>query len=286
MFQITEIIEGTVVKRPSKLIKTPYVADVMIYNISHTEMREVITHSASLGCCGLADANACVLLSEITTTSQSKKPIKCSHRIYLSVHKEGENEVVIGIYPKLAENLAEIALNQNLLSWLNNVVSYKRESVIKNKDLGVDSRFDFSGIDSSNRPFIMEIKAVPLADYEDISSKERKKKSYDGYDFNSKIAYFPDGYRKKASDTISPRALKHIQELEILKLNNPNMRCILCYVIQRADVNMFTTSINDPEYKEAVNKAYHSGVEIMTIVIKWDRDGKAHFVRDDLPIRL
>lgn len=286
MFQIQQIIEGTVVKRPSKLIKTPYVADVLIDAHSETTMREVITHSASLGCCGLADATACVLLTEITATSQSKKPIKCSHRIYLSVHKEGENEVVVGIYPKLAENLAEIAINQNLLSWLNNVISYKRETVVKNKDLGVDSRFDFSGIDSNNRPFIMEIKAVPLADYEDISSKERKKKNYNGYDFNSKVAYFPDGYRKKPGDTISPRALKHIQELEILKLDNPNMRCILCYVIQRADVDRFTTSINDPEYKSAVKKAQCSGVEIMSMVIRWDREGKAHFVRDDLPMLL
>jgi hypothetical protein len=37
------------------------------------------------------------------------------------------------------------------------------------------------------------------------------------YDVNSKIGYFPDGYRKKQSETISPRALKHIKELTALK---------------------------------------------------------------------
>ena len=157
---------------------------------------------------------------------------------------------------------------------------------MKNAELGVDSRFDFSGIDSNHNPFIMEIKNVPLADYEDISSKERKKMKFEGRDFNSKVAYFPDGYRKKTTDTVSPRALKHIRELEIIKINTPNTRCILCYVIQRADVNRFTTSIIDPEYKSAVKQAYESGVEIITMVIKWTRDGKAHFVRDDLPILL
>jgi DNA-binding sugar fermentation-stimulating protein len=148
MFQIPNLIEGTVVKRPSKMIKTPYVADVMIHGDSESESREVITHSASLGCCGLADANAVVLMCDIVSTSASKKEIKCSHRIYLSVHREGEHEVLVGIYPKLAENLVENALKQNLLSSLRNLVSYKRETVIKNAELGVDSRFDFSGMDS------------------------------------------------------------------------------------------------------------------------------------------
>jgi DNA-binding sugar fermentation-stimulating protein len=288
MFQIQNLIEGTVVKRPSKMIKTPYVADVLIYNenTSDCKPQEVITHSASLGCCGLADANANVLLSEIVSTSSSKKEVKCSHRIYLSIHKEGIHEELVGIYPKLAENLVENALKQNLLSSLQNVISFRRETVIKNKELGIDSRFDFSGIDSNNNSFIMEIKNVPLADYEDIPSKERKKMNFEGRDFNSKVAYFPDGYRKKVTDTVSPRALKHIQELEIIKKNTPNMRCILCYVIQRSDVNRFTTSIIDPEYKSAVKKAYDSGVEILTMVVKWTRDGKAHFVRDDLPILL
>jgi len=281
MLQINGLIEGTVVKRPSRMIKTPYVADVII---NEKDKTEVIAHSASLGCCGLADANAHVLLSEINTSS--KKSVKCSHRIYLSIHKEGENEEIIGIYPKLAENLVESALKEGLLSSLKNVKSWVRETVIKVEELGLDSRFDFTGIDANNVPFIMEIKNVPLADYEDVCSKERKKMNFEGRDFNSKVAYFPDGYRKKNTDPVSPRALKHIRELETIHLNAPNIRCILCYVIQRSDVNRFTTSVIDPEYKAAVKKAHESGVEIITMVVKWSLDGKATFIRDDLPILL
>lgn len=284
MLHLENLIEGTVVKRPSKMIKTPYVADVLINGGVEDEKKEVISHSASLGCCGLADKDARVLMSEII--SSSKKEVKCSHRIYLSIHKEGENEVVVGIYPKLAENLAEAALRQNLLSSLQNVKRWRRETVIQNEELGIDSRFDFSGIDGNNRPFLMEIKNVPLADYEDVSSKERKTMNFEGRDFNSKVAYFPDGYRKKGSDPISPRALKHIRELEIIVNTKTKTRCILCFVIQRDDVNRFTTSCIDPEYKAAVKSAHESGVEIMTMVIKWTREGEAIFVRDDLPILL
>lgn len=284
MMQLQDLIEGKVIKRPSKFIKTPYVADVLINENSETKRKEVISHSASLGCCGLADTNASVLLTEITTSS--KKDVKCSHRIYLSIHKEGIHEEIIGIYPKLAEELVNIALRQNLLSALKNLKSWRRETTIKISSLGVDSRFDFSGLDENGNPFIMEIKNVPLADYEDVSAKDRKKMNFEGRDFNSKVGYFPDGFRKKKSDPVSPRALKHVRELESIHLSDPRIRCILCFVIQRADVNRFTTSIIDPEYKASVKKAHESGVEILTMVVKWSKDGRAQFVRDDLPILL
>jgi DNA-binding sugar fermentation-stimulating protein len=202
----------------------------------------------------------------------------------LSVHREGEHEELVGIYPKLAENLVENALKQNLLSSLKDVQSFKRETVIKNQELGIDSRFDFSGIDSNDNPFIMEIKNVPLADYEDITSKERKNKNYDNYDVNSKIGYFPDGYRKKQSETISPRALKHIKELTALKNMYENTRCLMCYVIQRTDVASFQPSVIDPQYREAFYEARRNGVEIIVLVVGWNRNGEAFFIRDDLPI--
>jgi DNA-binding sugar fermentation-stimulating protein len=58
----------------------------------------------------------------------------------------------------------------------------------------------------------------------------------------------------------------------------------MCYVIQRTDVDRFTISVIDPEYKEAVKVAIENGVEIITMVIQWTPDGAAYFVRDDLPI--
>ena len=147
----------------------------------------------------------------------------------------------------------------------------------------VDSRFDFAGIDCNNIPFIMEVKNVPLADYEDICSKDRKKMCYDDRAYDSKVAYFPDGYRKKSSEPVSPRALKHIRELTLIKKESIT-RCIMCYVIQRPDVNCFQPSIIDPQYRQAVKEAIEAGVEIITLVIKWTRDGEAYFIKDDLDI--
>ena len=287
LMKIDNLVEGKIIKRPSKYIKTPYVADILCDN------NEVLGHTASLGCCGLADVNAIVLISlspESKSKPKNKANMKCSHTVYLSVLKDNEKNIeqIIGIHPKLAESLTEAALTTNSLTKLQNIIKYKRETAIYIKDK-IDSRFDFTGIDKDGIPFIMEVKNVPLADYEDVTAKERAKMDFSDRDFNSKVAYFPDGYRKKSSDPVSPRALKHIRELTIIKkeslaTDSQNIRCIMCYVIQRTDVNRFQPSIIDPEYREAFTEAVEAGVEIITMVVSWNRNGEATFIRDDLPL--
>ena len=58
----------------------------------------------------------------------------------------------------------------------------------------------------------------------------------------------------------------------------------MCYVIQRTDVCCFQPSIIDPWYRQAVKEGIEAGVEIITLVVGWNRNGEAHFIRDDLPI--
>ena len=287
LMSIDNLIEGKIVKRPSKMIKSPYVADIIpitSFDNKINENKEILGHTASLGCCGLADTGATILMTKIKQKAKDDGKIRCEYRVYLSsfIDKERNQETIVGIHPKLAEELTEQALNKNYLSKLQNVKAYKRETVLFVKDK-VDSRFDFSGIDENGIPFIMEVKNVPLADYEDITAVERKKRNYDNRGFGSKVAYFPDGYRKKTSDPVSPRALKHIRELTLIKKESKT-RCIMCYVIQRTDVDRFTVSVIDPEYKEAVRFALENGVEIITMVVEWTREGQAYFIRDDLPI--
>ena len=126
---------------------------------------------------------------------------------------------------------------------------------------------DFAGVDENNVPFILEVKSVPLC----ITNPD-----------STKIAYFPEGYRKKKGDVVSPRALKHIQELHEIRKSSAT-RCIMCYVIQRGDVQSFQTSYTDPEYRLAVSQAHRDGVEIITLCIDWSKTGEATFVACDLP---
>jgi DNA-binding sugar fermentation-stimulating protein len=290
LLTLDNLITGQIVKRPSKFIKSPYVADTLLMNTENEFIRNnestILVHTASLGCCGLADNGAKILMAKIPSKTSKNKTVsnekpKCEYRAYLSIYND---TTIVGIHPKLAEDLVEQALLKNYFSklQLKNSSTYKRESKIyvENK---VDSRFDFIGIDNNGIPFILEVKNVPLADFEDISSKERKKKNYCDREPNSKIAYFPDGYRKKSSDPVSPRALKHMRELTTIKKESKT-RCIMCYVIQRTDVDRFTISMIDPEYKECVKKGMEIGVEIMVLVVEWRKTGEAYFVTDQLPL--
>ena len=149
----------------------------------------------------------------------------------------------------------------------------------------MNSRFDFVGVDKDNIPFIMEVKNVPLADYVDCYASERKKMNLNENDYKvtDKIAYFPDGYRKKKNETVSPRALKHITELTEIKRTSQT-RCIMCYVIQRPDASSFQPSNVDSIYRDAFKEAVEAGVEIITLQIKWDENGNAHFMTDMLKL--
>jgi DNA-binding sugar fermentation-stimulating protein len=270
LYELQSPIVTTIEKRPSATCKTPYVADITVENQSY------YAHTPALGCCGLSDKGSSVIVSPV----DSKKN-KCAYAVYLSLLQEKDHTFVIGIHPKMAETLVDQMLTQNLLRFLENNREKKREFKFLN------SRFDFTGVDQDGRPYILEVKNVPLADYVDVPKKIRKqyKNIENTKAVNEKIAYFPDGYRKNSTQVVSERALKHIHELtEIVKTTN--YRAILCFVIQRTDVSHFQPSNIDLTYKKAVQEAHESGVEIRAVQAEWTMDGKCQFVRDDLPVKL
>jgi len=273
-----------IVSRPSKVCKTPYVADIELGDGSIVQ-----AHCASLGCCGLCEKDCYVYASPIKSNCVQSKSKVCSYKIYLASFYEEKvidkqlfiNKQLIGIDPKLAETLVENALTQNYLRTLSNIKSYKREVSL------LDSRFDFSGVDEQGKYFVLEVKNVPLADYADVSSTDRKKMIKNG-DFaniaiNEKISYFPDGYRKKKDAVVSERALKHINELTELT-QSKIIRPIICFVVQRTDVSSFQASLLDPIYKVAFNEALNQGVEVIVLVVSWNANGEASFVSCDLPV--
>ena len=83
LFTISQLHKGTIIKRPSAHIKTPYVADVTVENI------EFLAHTPSLGCCGLCEKDCIVLASPILSNSENSKSKVCSYKIYLvSIYEE------------------------------------------------------------------------------------------------------------------------------------------------------------------------------------------------------
>jgi len=277
LYTIPNLVQGTVQARPSKTIKSPYVADIMLDG----ETTTCLGHTASLGCGGLAHTSAKVLM--IPTHGN-----KCDYRIVLSRVLSNNSTIAptyVGIYPKLAEELVENALHSNCIPMLQNTSCVRRETSIHIEG-EVHSRFDFSGLDNTGREFVLEVKNVPLAHeaVENINNTVSK----------TTRAYFPDGYRKNKNDTVSERALKHVRELQKL-IELQRKRTILCFVVQRDDVEAFETAQTDPQYRNAVREANEHGVEIIVLHVKWNvtpnntentYTATAECITDPLPIYL
>lgn len=296
VYKLNNLVPATVLKRPSALIKTPYVSDIQLVAPSRApsdseatqlpplplaesllgkppfpledDIEPHLGHSLSLGCCGLCDAGAQVY---VTPIPNAKPGLHCDYTVQLSSKnntlsesaQSGTKGALVGINPRLAEHIVENCIKQKLI--IPEIKTYKREYTVSKDILNTTDtvRYDFGGTLDNGAPFYLEVKNVPLA--------------------SNGVAYFPDGYRKKSTDTVSPRALKHIQELMHIKINNPTYKCIICYVIQRNDVTQFEIAHKDPEYRAAVFQAIGAGVEALAIVIEWTPDGTATFVKT-LPV--
>ena len=245
VYKLGTTITGKITKRPSKHIKSPYVADVNIKN--DDKIDSFLAHTPSLGCSGLCETNKRVVM--IPTPGN-----KCQYRVQLAK----SNGVYVAVNHKIGESIVNKLLHKNKFHNLN-VIEYKPEVTVYN------SRFDFAGKCTSG-DFFIEVKSVPLK-------------------YDEKTAYFPEGYCKKKNDPISPRALKHIQELQKLKQERPDTRCVLCFVINRHDIEEFKINENDPLYQKAVQEAWMSGVEIVVVCIMWSKK-VGRLVTKNIPINL
>lgn len=244
-----DLLKGTVIKRPSSKCKTPYVADVVISGDSENT---VLAHTPALGCCGLSDKDANVMVSVLPKKTNSKKQV-CSHRVELGrvLQPLPSEEIFIGLNPKLAEEVVEKCLENNIFEdSVLRVKSFKREKTILN------SRFDFIGFDTNDKPFVLEVKTVPL-------TTQYK---------HQRFSYFPDGYRKKKGKPVSPRALKHLDDL-IEIAQKSETQAIMCYVLQRKDTVGFVPSDTDPIYKAKFYEAFQKGVKILIINVFYTSDG-------------
>jgi len=248
-----ELHEGIVIDRPSKIIRSPYLADVLVDEDS------VLCHSPALGCCGLIISEAKVLMT--------KKDSKTAKSKY-SVDFVYSGKTLVGVNPNYGNVFAKVCILNNYIPEIPILDTLKSEYTIN------QSRLDFFG-KIGEKKYYIEVKCVPLADYVDVNKKERHKFNNEQFNYNEKIAIFPDGYRKNMSEPVSERALKHAKHLTELKKEDENNVCILIFFIQRSDCKYFQASNLDPIYKKAVKEAYESGVLILPYSVDWI-DGTAY----------
>jgi DNA-binding sugar fermentation-stimulating protein len=168
-----ELIKAKVISRPSKIVKSPYLADILIGE------KQYLCHTAGLGCSGHIVKDATIWVLEKSNSSS-----KSTHVVYL-IEEDG---VLIGCDPMIANKIAYHLLKNNLI--ISNVTNILPEFEMNN------CRFDFL-CKSDERMCVVEVKSVPMGE--------------NGIGiFPYRLT---NGKQKVHDEPISERALKHVLEL-------------------------------------------------------------------------
>lgn len=254
IYKFDKLIISEVVNRPSKKIKSPYLADVLI------NKKEDLAHSPGLGLCGFITTGSTVALSSSDPESNRKSKYTVE---LVNVSNDDNKNVWVGANPATSNLYFNKIIEMNLLSFIPKIEIIKRE--VKLPDY--ESRFDFFLETKSGKKFIVEIKNVPLVDYP--KDKMPSFRKFPERKCTKRNAIFPDGYQSKKGDCVSPRALKHLKELMQIKKKNPELNPMLIFVVQREDCFGFSPNFEkDPLYSNELKKAYQSGLTIKVIMLK------------------
>ena len=79
LLKLNDLIKVKIISRPSKICKTPYVADIELEDGSIVQ-----AHTASLGCCGLCEKDCYVYASPMLSNCPQSKSKVCSYKVYLA----------------------------------------------------------------------------------------------------------------------------------------------------------------------------------------------------------
>ena len=249
-----KLSEGIVIKRPSSLVKSPYMADIELKNSSSSE-EKILAHTPSLGCNGYIDKGKRVLL-----LPKLGGNTKSSHSVEFAY--ETDTNILVGTNPNISNNIVYNLLINNLF---DNYKNYETKNVLREKTKG-NSRFDIYIKDNENVEHFIEIKTAPVKDFE------------------KNCAIFPKGYRKKKTDPFSPRAIKHLEELTLLA-KEENTKCYLIFVVPRNDVEYFTPCKEDPLYCSAFENATKAGVKMISFTTTLSDNLKDIIFGKFIPVR-
>lgn len=247
-----------ILKRPSAIIKSPYVADCVILEDSHTTYIEddyddttyttkqkYLLHTPGLGCGGL------VIPNKYTYAIKSSSKSKTHYTAMMSYNEDSEGIYYVGIHPMISQKACLIYLQTKFNDFVwNTEVSLSKET-----------RIDFVGIHKENKKkFYVEVKNAM------VSYEEKKIRS-------ERRAIFPEAF-KRTLVPISERALKHANTLKELTKEEDTFQTMLLYTVPRIDCQGgVLINPNDVSYSKAIKEAKDTGVILHAICLKFDLTG-------------
>jgi sugar fermentation stimulation protein A len=238
------LYRAEVISRPSKSVKSPYVADVRLEDGS-----EGLCHTPGLSCCGLVSAGRTIYVTKSTSTKA-----KTAYVAQVSECTDSEGIYYVGIHPMIGQKVASCLLNK-----IADDVVWKSE--VK---LSEHTRLDYVALRPDGKKIYVEVKNAMIS----LSKEVRA----------NRCAVFPEGFRKKKTDPFSPRAVKHAETLaELVKLPDTEA-AYLVYLVSRDDcMKGLTINPSDPVYCAAIRDAMAAGVQVRVFGVKYGLNGEIEF---------
>jgi sugar fermentation stimulation protein A len=236
-----------VIHRPSKSIKSPYVADIKL-----ADGTIALCHTPGLGCCGLVAPNRIIYVSKATGAKA-----KTAYTAQLSESADNTGIYYVGIHPMISQTVAG-----KLLDKIATDVVWKSEVKISDH-----TRLDFVGTTNDQKKIYVEVKNAMIS----VSTEARP----------IRRAVFPEGFRKSKTEPVSPRAVKHAETLaELVKLPD-TQAAYLVFIVPRNDCGGgLELNKLDPIYCDAVAKAKAAGVQVRVFGLAFTADGAIEFDKE------
>ena len=96
LVQLPQLFKATVINRPSKTIKSPYVADIKL-----EDGTTALCHTPGLGCCGLVSTDRTIFVSKAANPEA-----KTAYTAQISESQDAEGTYYVGIHPMRSQEVA------------------------------------------------------------------------------------------------------------------------------------------------------------------------------------
>ena len=247
----------TLINRPSKSIKSPYVADA-----KNLRGEKCLVHVPSLDLAGQCSNGSKIL------ATPSKINSKTDYIAQAVCYKDtNKKTVIIGANPYTAELICKYLIQNNI--W-NPFKGWDLISKPKNLDYKADLYL------KKNKNFnIIEIKNVVCASYDPRKHKNGEETRF--YDYKTpflRAGIYPYGdlnQSYKGKKVVSERS---IRQIDLMIKNKDNFNFYILFLVNRGDCEIFKPCWKaDPTYAKSLLSAQQCGINLLAIKIKWTLKG-------------
>lgn len=235
------MLRAAVLHRPARTNKSPYVCEILVDDTSDT----ALCHSPGLGCSGL------VAPGRFIWVTPNLNPLcKTAYTAHSAECEDAEGPYRVCIHPLISQKAAASLLP---LLGLPDGITWESEVFVDDH-----TRLDYVGAAPDGRKVYVEVKNAMIS--HETATKPRA----------TRRAIFPEGFRKKKTDPVSPRAVKHALTLAQLATRSDTLAAILLFVIPRDDCGGgLEINPTDKVYSEAIAAALRAGVQTRVFSLRY-----------------